>query len=105
MGVLLIPHGLIREAHGGSMLIFQREPIAINDCLDIFGYQLDTMYIQMGQSAGRPWWATNKQAIIACETCITVLKIISGDQGEFWDKKVKNFEPNKKFNLRFLLFT
>ncbi len=45
------------------------------------------MHIQMGQFAGRPWWTTNKQAIIACETCITVLKIISGDQGEFLGQK------------------
>ena len=43
--------------------------------------------MHLGQSAGRPWWATNKQAIIACETCSTVLKIISGDQGEFLGQK------------------
>jgi len=45
------------------------------------------MHMHLGQSAGRPWWATNKQAIIACETCSTVLKIISGDQGEFLGQK------------------
>ncbi len=45
--------------------------------------------MHLGQSAGRPWWATNKQAIIACETCITVLKIIPGDQVEFLGQKIE----------------